>query len=155
MSAPTMEALAPFLADNVMLRVSLVHRLYSDTGLGVILWATGARTSLGLHFLAGEPHHCLNESTFVERSDPPERVCLGVHMAGRPEAFKAQLLQRASLRPRGRADGVLTPISLSRDLCEQSGGGRRGYAELTSREEAARSIAVRDYLQDCLLLLPE
>lgn len=161
MAAEAVRRLQPFLGvtatcsgdSNLLLRVSAAHNIFHDAGLGVALWAAGARVGTGLTGgaeTAGELGHCLDETT-LEDLDADGRACVAVHIGNRREREKAEIFRRAALEP-PRKWGELD-LLYGHPECGRVEGeaGRRNYTELL-REEARGSEEVRAYLRDCLLL---
>lgn len=145
MSAATLRAIRTHVEENLMMRVSEVHKLWHDTGLGVAFWGVGARTNLGIvaNGAGGEVGMCLNETTKADKD--PTRPCVFMHQSGVSGAKMRVNFQSAALDPPGLANFTIPDAP-----CGGS-GNESDYLKLQNKSLHG-DAAARQFLEECVLL---
>lgn len=161
LSGSLLGAMAPALSRSFIQRVAEQHKLPHDTGLGVLIWGSGAAENDALGFAGAQTVEACVErdaATGLPRDHDEARPCIWCHFglgysSSTPE--KTQLGFEGFARPfdnREFLENVTAGLAMQDRPCSGTaarGSGIGPYDRLRAVAEEGNE-AFKEYLEDCL-----
>lgn len=155
MSAALMSAMSHGLAAGFLSRSSRQHRLYHDTALGILIWASGATENHALGYPFSTAADLCFEADLSAGSvrDRDGFACLLAHVgsAKKPPEFSRLVFEGAEQSPAGWEERVRRRAYAPDALCSGTASAANGTAPYETLLAAAEADGrVREYLEQCL-----